>query len=383
MLKFEKIIETATSRMGSILLNQKRCSKLRSPLSKCSKCIDSCPVDGIDIEKSGINLNNNCIQCGLCASVCPTGAIAIQEPTELNLYRYIEERGKANNTVVLTCKKNDEVSNTAFKVPCLGSLTLEFLLGIDILPFEINIVFSEEKCGECRVKEGISSYLNNIEKIKRIEKDLNLSGGSIKNVDKAPKIKKNKISRDEEIDDERREFLFSIFKSAKKLPNAAIKYVLGSDEEDKKSKAIVANPTVRKHPILANVFGKIEDEELADIQIVDYLEPSLVGVCNFCKACVTLCPMGALRYREEEDKLDLLLLKDACSGCGLCVEVCYHKALELNSKKLKDFSSTEPSILATGTKQKCRICKQIITASETIEICSSCVKLGRVNGRKI
>lgn len=379
MFKFEKIIETATSRMEPISINHQRCSRVRSPLSKCSKCIEHCPKEGISIKNSKVELNDNCIQCGLCAAVCPTGAISIQEPTELNLYNYMEEAGKTSNIVVLTCRHNDDVSNNYFKVPCLGSLTLEFLLGIDNLPLEIHIVFSEEKCEGCIVN-GISSYLENMKKIKKIEKDLGLLGGAIRNTEKAPKIKIKKAS-DEEIDEERREFLFSIFKSVKKLPNAAIKYVLGENEEDKNSKAIVANPTVRKYPILRKVFSNIKEEELADIEIIDYLLPSLVGACNFCRACTLLCPMGALKYVEEEDKLSLFLLKDACSGCGLCVEVCYHKALELKSKRIKDFSLIEPSMLAAGTKQKCSICKQTITSSKTIEVCSSCLKLGRSNRR--
>ncbi len=379
MFKFEKIIETATSRMEPISINHQRCSRVRSPLSKCSKCIEHCPKEGISIKNLKVELNDNCIQCGLCAAVCPTGAISIQEPTELNLYNYIEEAGKTSNIVVLTCSHNDNVSNNYFKVPCLGSLTLEFLLGIDNLPLEIHVVFSEEKCKGCIVN-GISSYLENIKKIEKIEKDLGLLGGAIRSTEKAPKIKIKKAS-DEEIDGERREFLFSIFKSVKKLPNTAIKYVLGENEDNKKSKAIVANPTVRKYPILRKVFSNIEGEELVNVEITDYPKPSLVGVCNFCRACTILCPMGALKYKEEGDNLNLLLLKEACTGCGLCIEVCYYKALELKAKKIEDFLSKEPSLLAAGTKQKCKVCNQIITASETIEVCSSCLKLGRNNRR--
>jgi ferredoxin len=381
MLKFEKIIETATSRMEPIALNHQRCSRVRSHLGKCSKCIECCPVEGIIIKNSKIELNDNCIQCGLCASVCPTGAISIQEPTELNLYNYIEEEGKLDNTVILTCKHNDDISKSVFKVPCLGGLTLEFLLGIDTLPFEINVIFSQAKCKECIVKSGIDLYLNNIKKIKRIEEDLNLLGGSIKNTEKVPKVKTRKTST-EEIDNERREFLFSIFKSVKKLPNTAIKYVLGTnDDDDEKSNAIVASPTVKKYPILGKVFSKIKGEELINSEIIDYSKPSLVGTCTFCRACTMLCPMGALKYIEKGDKLSLFLLRDACSGCGLCVEVCYYGALELKSKTIKDFSFVEPSILAAGTKQRCSICKQIITASNTVEICSSCLKLGRIYRR--
>ncbi len=383
MLKFESIIDAVTSRMEPIFVNQQRCSRIRSPLSKCSKCIDICPTNGIDIKNTQINLNDNCIKCGLCASVCPNGAISIQEPTELNLYNYIVERGKVNNKVALTCRNNSNISNDIFRVPCLGSLNLEFLLGIDILPFEVNVVFSKEICKECSVENGINYYLNSMEKVKKIERTLNLAGDSIKHMETIPKIKKNKILNDNEVDDERREFLFSAFKSVKKLPSFAIKYVLGSNEEEKKSREIVPNPTFSKYPILTKIFNEEKDKLASNIEMIDYLKPSLKGVCNFCRACVILCPMGALKYKEDEDKVDILLINEACTGCGLCTEVCYYKSLELKPKKVDDFTVMQPRIIASGTKQRCSICKQIITSSETTEICLSCIKSGKGNGRQI
>ncbi len=380
MIKFEKLIETATSRMMPITTDKNRCSKARSPLSKCNKCLESCPVDGITIDKSGVTLNNNCIYCGLCASNCPTNAIFIQEPTELNLYDYIEEMGQKNNAVVLTCKKKEETSNTKFKVPCLGSLSLEFLFGIDLLPFDINIVFDENKCKECVVTNGIKNYLNTLERVKKLKKLLNLQGDSIKHLDKMPILKKNKGSKDEDIDDERREFLFSVFKSAKKLPNYAIKYMLGSEEENKKSKAVLANPTIEKFPILRKTLNQV-NKEFVNVEINEHLKPTLVEVCNFCRACTILCPTGSLKYKEEGDKLEINLIKEACTGCGLCAEVCYYKALEMKPKTVGDFISKGSSTLVYGIKQKCSICKKTITASENIEICSSCLKLGRANRR--
>lgn len=350
MLKLEKIIEIAASRMNPIDLNHQRCSRVCSPLGTCNKCIECCPVEGITIEDRKIELNYNCIQCGLCASVCPTGAISIQEPTELNLYKYMEESGKLANTVILTCKHNGNSSKNNLIVPCLGSLTLEFLLAIDTLPCNVNIVFSKSKCKECNVKDGINHYLNNIKNMERIEKVLNLVGGAIKNTEKVPKLKIRKAPT-KEIDYERREFLLSIFELGKKLPNASIKYILGINGKNESEDIITPNPTVKRYPILVKAFSKIEDEELLNLEIIDYQKPLLAAECSFCGACMKLCPMGALKIIEYKGKISLILFRDTCSGCGLCVDVCYDNALKLKPKRIRDFLSAQPSIIATGVSE--------------------------------
>lgn len=379
MFKFEKIIETAASRMIPVAINKNRCSKLRSPLSQCNRCIEICPVDGISIDKSGITLSNNCIYCGLCASHCPTNAIFIQEPTERNLYNYIEDLGEKDNTIILSCSRNEEATDTHFKVPCLGSLSFEFLFGIDVLPFHVNIVFEEKKCQECEVKTGIENYFKTLGRVRNLKERLSIKANSIKHMEKVPVVKKNKASKDVDINEERREFLFSIFKSAKKLPNYAIKYILGSDE-NQGSKAVQANPTVEKFPILRKGLNRV-DKAFIDVEINEYLKPTLVKQCSFCRACTMLCPMGALKYIEEGDNLEIRLIKEVCIGCGLCVEVCYHKSLKMEPRTVKDFLSKDRPLLISGKKQQCKKCKKTIMSSENMEICSSCLKKANLNWR--
>lgn len=374
MLKFEKVVKKATSRIRPVYYNDNRCLIKISHLSQCNNCMDVCPVNGINVDVSGIELNDKCIDCGLCTSVCPTGSLYIQEPTELSLYNYIKEKCKKNNKVILTCRQNDNFSSyEAFKVPCLGSLSLEFILGIDLMDSEIDIVFSNEKCGKCMCTRGIDMFLEKIKIAEKIEKDLDLKGGSIKTMEKHSRIKKNKdIHLDEEFNGERREFLSLITKPVKEIPYIAVSYILGTNMGENKSNANYANSAICRYPIFADVFNNIEDKKLANSAIEEYLKPSLVGECNFCRACSNLCPMGAIKYIEKGEELKLVLLENSCSGCGLCSKVCFRNSLELEPKNIEDLSCKKAKILTTGIKKECLVCEKTIKSNKNINVCASC-----------
>jgi len=64
-----------------------------------------------------------------------------------------------------------------------------------------------------------------------------------------------------------------------------------------------------------------------------------VEKCNLQKSCVDACPVDALSVEEEK----LLINKDACIGCGLCVPACPEGALhlELREKPPKVFKDND------------------------------------------
>lgn len=352
MIILEKAIQSITSRMGALKLEENRCTRNRSRLSKCSKCIDICPVDGITIENNRILIGDKCIECGLCAGACPTDSIMIQEPTEKNLYDHIEKRSKTDSDIILTCSKNIGLSKDVFKVPCLGSLSLEFLIGVAILPLNINIVFQDDICAKCEVKEGIQIYLEQVGKAKEIIQGLGIREFSIKNLDEIPKLKKKKPSKDLEIDEERRLFLKSIFQTTKNLPNAAIEELLGSRDTRRRGEGIVSNPMFKKHKILGKISKELMENNIEDREIKYYYKPSIEEGCKLCGACSFLCPMGALKLKEVDGKKSLYLINELCSGCGLCKDLCYYKAIVMENKNLQDFSKTEPIVIFQEVEEK-------------------------------
>lgn len=350
MLIFEKAIQNMSTRMSQLKVDKSRCTHNRSRLSKCSKCIDICPVDGIEIKNKNVIIKDNCIECGLCAGVCPTDSIRIQEPTEKNLYSYMEKQAKENEDIILTCNRNENTNNDSFKVACLGSLSLEFLIGLDILPVNANVLYKDENCMNCEVKRGIETYLENLKKMRAIKEILEIEVSSIVHMEKAPKKKRKKINRDQEVDEERRDFLSSIFKTTKNLPNIAIGQILGDGNKKEKSRAIVSNPIFKKYKILSDISKELREEGMMDRELIYYNKPYLKDNCKLCGACSLLCPMGALTMEETEDEKILMLNNELCSGCELCTEVCYHKSLGMENKNLYDFSNNDLFIIAKEEK---------------------------------
>ena len=43
----------------------------------CGTCVDTCPVEAINIKEKAVIDKENCIDCGTCVDGCPEGAISL------------------------------------------------------------------------------------------------------------------------------------------------------------------------------------------------------------------------------------------------------------------------------------------------------------------
>ena len=80
--------------------------------------------------------------------------------------------------------------------------------------------------------------------------------------------------------------------------------------------------------------------------------------CNFCTACVRLCPTAALQIAEEGEKKSLVFEPKLCNECDLCREVCLEKGLYWDELTWEEFQSENPLPLAEAQGQKCRKCQR-------------------------
>lgn len=44
----------------------------------CENCVDTCPVDAIEMQDAKAAVSDDCIDCGQCVDECPVDAIEMQ-----------------------------------------------------------------------------------------------------------------------------------------------------------------------------------------------------------------------------------------------------------------------------------------------------------------
>jgi len=57
------------------------------------------------------------------------------------------------------------------------------------------------------------------------------------------------------------------------------------------------------------------------------------SICSGCRACLSLCQFGAMKYDKNDKKVAIDLKR--CYGCGICRSVCKMNAIRLESRRSK------------------------------------------------
>lgn len=77
----------------------------------CRKCLDACPANALHVDEGAVRVSDtSCTVCGMCAAVCPVGAIQMPELSDAALFGLLEAIDGSEapkKTLVMTC--NEEV----------------------------------------------------------------------------------------------------------------------------------------------------------------------------------------------------------------------------------------------------------------------------------
>lgn len=103
-------------------------------------------------------------------------------------------------------------------------------------------------------------------------------------------------------------------------------------------------PYMNKRRLFVEQLQKNENMvERKDIRL-----PAISPDCNFCGACVILCPTNALVKENENGRTRITLEPAKCIDCQLCEDICYFQSVKLETavngtllmktKVLKDYS---------------------------------------------
>jgi len=338
-------IATLLQNLNPVTIRPSLCSKMITPKSSCSNCLNNCPVQGIKLTGNGPKVDQ-CISCGLCIEACPNHVF------KLNENQLLEIDNKENQILILTCSlihQNIErrFQNCVTKISCLGELYPELTLYLLSSFSKVILIQDPNQCKNC--------LSQNIEEKLRFEEFSDLSNNFANKlliVNEINEIKPYLDTQKLQPSNDRRSFFKSIFAGSKNMS----KQILDSALYQENSKSTKEKVKPLKKYYLKESLKK--EKALDQSKVLPYSKLTLTA-CNFCEACSKLCPTAALKITEIENGKKITFTPNLCTHCNICRDVCFYQGISWGEKvTIKEFLNDEPQVLAIATKKTCKNCQQ-------------------------
>lgn len=341
MLGLNQIVDIAQAiqmppQVHSIAITRERCTRYRHQASTCSRCVDVCPSAAVNVSQNYPALDAGlCTECGACASICQTEAIAMIEPDDKELSENIVAQVRQHSSVALACKQASPMSPDTLVVTCLARLDLSMIvLAIAKRAAEVSLVTGN--CSECNSGATLPYLCNTVAAAEALTQAL---CGHTRISLRTSTPAEVSMPVEEDVDLSRRSFFTKLGKeSTGYTAKAATVFLSGTSH----TSALQTNDAVVRREDLAI---HLPDKRVRFVDSLRELEAQTTAArgaavlfsipkldatqCIGCAMCADLCPTGALAAKEEEGMLRITCNASDCVACKLCVDACPRRAVTL------------------------------------------------------
>lgn len=290
------------------------CAHSRSGQSGCRRCIDSCPADAIVSIGERVEVNPNlCQGGGICASVCPTGAMRYALPppgdTAERVRALLTTYHDAGGSKPLIVFVSDEDADNLPAMPAhallvaveeLASVGHELWLAALAWGAQ-GVVLADGGSVPAKSRHALDEQIAMADSLLA---GLSYSRDLITSVD--PTTLETAMNTTA---GHRTPATFSAAADKRQLTAMAVEHLR---EQSAAKTDVVALPE-------GSPYGQI---------LVD------TDSCTLCMACTSVCPAGALFAGDDAPRLSLFETK--CVQCGICATACPEKAIQLDARYLLD-----------------------------------------------
>ncbi len=300
--------------------------------SSCRRCEEACPHEALTVTDAGPAISEvSCLDCGLCAAVCPTGALQIPTFTDWQASHLQLLSPEGERTLpwiaLFTCDAGlselarlrvESTHILPIRVPCVGAAGWFAILraaesGVDA----VALYCPQPDCERRGALDGISREGSKLALLLRqagVELFF-LEGGpqSILRAADAVKVREGgaRVNPSELTLQRRRDLV-----------------------------AMALNLCTSPVTVEGLIYGIDVDER-----------------CTLCGVCAEKCPLGSLRMEESGDQVSLTFRPDLCIGCGRCLEVCPESAMTLRPAELDPGEDpSAPRVLRSDEIARCAEC---------------------------
>ncbi|WP_338453078.1 4Fe-4S binding protein [Niallia oryzisoli] len=356
-----KWVNVLDKKMTSISVEPNLCTHLISPKSTCQSCVKYCPTKSITFTKKQIQMDENCLECGLCSTVCPTNALLFTRPPLKQVISELVHQCEQQEKVYLHCEKMpvSDRNVTSISVQCLGMIPREAWVTVLNKCKNLTIYHSDTGCSSCEITTGERVWKQELHAAEKI------AGSSIE-ISSAIKHSMKK----EQYDKDRRAFLSNFFTEIKATNKLAFRELLGSPEVQSYQEKLQVNSLSkikREWEEVSNqIFEKMTNESvypymnkrvllLAELQVNEDLQrqedirlPAISSYCSFCGACTILCPTDALKMETVNNCQSITLQPSKCVNCSLCEEICFTKSIVLEPQQNRSLLKETVTVAQNG-----------------------------------
>ena len=340
------------------------CAHGRCGISGCTNCIDACPTDAITSLIESVVVNPNlCQGGGICASVCPTGAIRYVYPKMTDTLRSVRTLLKSyaeaeGNNPVIAFVADAETEVLTNKPANLLTVVVEELASVGLEIWLSALAYGAKKvllidAGSmpASVAEFLQHQLNTADRI--------LSGLGYRSMDYNSMAFKESLiqvvdpqSLHQHCDVE------NVF-SLSDIANFKVADFVGSVEK-RRTTLLAIDHLYQQSQLIHNNHVQ---------QIIALPEQSPFGrivvdanACTLCMSCTSVCPSKAIEAGNDSPKLEFHEIN--CVQCGICASACPEHAITL-----------EPRLIADAQQRR-----GVVTLHEEIPFC--CITCGKAFATK-
>jgi ferredoxin len=276
----------------------------------------------LTLRRRELVIGETCQSCGICTSLCPTGALELKKGKESEVINrvktYLDEQPA--RIIRFKCQKDLEYED-AVVLPCVYSLTENILLSA-FLHGAKGVELKLSDCSNCPSGKSDFSLQKSIGRTQSILNWLGVPDLEIKTV--------TNFSVYESVTEKgfspgRRHFLTDIREEMRHMISAVLPQSRNGFHPPGPKRALLLNILRKITEIIKPEDHTIHHEENLPFTMVD-IDDNCLG----CNVCSTLCHTSALQRIVDKESVSIKFLPRFCVKCGLCQEVCLPKAIKLN-----------------------------------------------------
>ena len=290
------------------------CAHARAGHQACTRCLEACPAEAISSLAESIKVHPNlCQGGGVCASVCPSGAIRYNYPSAADTLDRIR-------TLIRVYSENDgQFPVVAF----IAEADVEFL---PVIPSNLLTVVVEELASI-----GLETWLATLAYGARCV--LLINGGSVS-------------AKVQHALDEQLATAGAILSGMGYAPNA-IRFIttpalpeeceasmpdvpvahFAGLSEKRRSAFLAIDHLYSQAPVATQILPLPQGAPFGTIEING-------EACTLCLGCTSICPVHALQAGNDVPKL--LFNEANCVQCGMCASACPENAISLETRLIAD-----------------------------------------------